>query len=165
MSSLNGNIGDGLDRIVKAKAEFMFGFKLPSPLLLVDADRLVTVGNENGIVTDTMLVTDDGTMYRYFDLAKVWGGDYRRILNAISDGADGIIFWNADGVSAVGGEKEDIENVVRFALKGDTIPNGWRNDEPIDFSTMKVAVQCETIPEYLNGCLEGAYIIDTKTIQ
>lgn len=165
MGMLDENIGDGLDRRIRAVAEFKFGFQLSSPLLLSDNEKLVYIANENGFITDSAYLSEDSGIYRFFDLAQLQSGDYNRILAAVCGGVDGIVFWNADRVSAKGSEKDRIEDMIRSALKSDLWPTDIRPQEPIDFSTMKVVVHCSELPQYLAGSLGGVFIVDTETIQ
>lgn len=93
-------------------------------------------------------VSDDEVV-RYFDLSKCKSGDYELIIKVLSDGAEGVLFDNIDRVPNIE-DREEIEYLVRMALKRDTLPT--KPSYPIselDFSGIMVGARCEEIPEYL----------------
>lgn len=155
MSILSENIGRDLDIRVVAYDKVAQAAKLQMPVLVIDPADVVSIAHDDSIVTDPRIATDARPCARFFDLAKATPHDYTRIINAIADGADAVVFWNVDRIPQTP-EFNDLVNMVYFALKGE--------EYGVDFSIIPALAHCHAVPQYLSGHLDGAYLIDTSCL-
>lgn len=166
MTILDANMDEKLDHIVKVWSDLQFFFNLPAAkLLLIDENNSISVpANEDNFLTDPGL-NPDGGQYRFFDLSAAEKGDFQRILNILTqeaEGLDGVVFWNIDRIPRIA-DKTDLEYLVRFALKGDDLPNPALADEAIHFNGMKVLARCASLPQTVQ--IDGVLIVDTSITQ
>lgn len=103
----------------------------------------------------------------YFDLSEVTEGDYRLILRELSYGVaeSGILLDNIDRIPDIP-DREDLEFLVRMALKRDTFPTEIdRPIEVLDFSNIRVGVRCSRLPDYLKGKSMQAYFVSVEPLR
>lgn len=166
MSILDNNMEDNLDRTVNVLDQLRFQFKLPTCKVILEdkAGAVGSIGHQDNFVVDSSLVPE-GELYRYFDLSTVEKGDYQRILKILAqeaEGLAGVVFCNIDAIPRVA-DKSELEYLVRFALKGDTLPSPLAPADEIDFGPMKVVALCRAIPQFVQ--LDGVYIIEADNIE
>lgn len=153
-----------LDRLMRISDEVKNGYELITPLLIIDEEHLISApADSNGFVDEESAFADPDKVVRYFDLAKVKGSEYAAIVKALSNGTDALVLWNIDKLPDTP-DFYDLQNMVYFALRSDTIP-AIAGVEEMPTEDMKVVAYCKRVPEYMHGRIDGTFIVDTAAIK
>lgn len=162
INPLDPNLEDKLDRYIETQYWFERAFKSRniSAMVIDPKEEFPLKGYADSRFGEMFI--------KYFDLAECTEGDFRliaKLMNQyVADGEsmiDGLMFDNIDRIPEIS-DKEDIEQLVLYALKRD---DDWRPIIPgqaIPFSKMMIAARCKTYPDYLKGESLLTNIIEMK---
>lgn len=162
INPLDPNLEDKLDRYIETQYWFERAFKSKfiSAVIIDPKEEFPLKGYADSRFGEMFI--------KYFDLSECKEGDYRLIakfiVQYVADGEsmiDGLIFDNIDRIPEIS-DKEEIEQMVLYALKRD---DDWRPVIPgptIPFSKMMIASRCKEFPAYLLGKSLQANAIEMK---